>query len=210
MTETETDAALPICFVMMPISDPSGHSAGHFQSIFRDILKPACKLAGFDAKRANDYNETSVVHADVLNALLNAPMALCDLSARNPNVLLELGLRQAFDKPVTLVNELGTERIFDVGLLCCVDYRRDRIINEVDEDRANIAAAIRDTYEASKQGIGMNSVVKFLAITNARLPDLTDAEKQPVVQILRAELQQLLPPRSYQRSEAATKSANAW
>ena len=51
-------------------------------------------------------------------------MALCDLSNRNPNVLYELGLRQAYDKPVVLVQDDKTERIFDVSGINTVSYKK--------------------------------------------------------------------------------------
>lgn len=87
------------CFVIMPISDPEGYRLGHFQSVFDDLFVPACEKAGYDATRADQVRETNLIHLDVLQRIVNSPMVLCDLSSRNPNVLFELGLRQAFDKP---------------------------------------------------------------------------------------------------------------
>ena len=58
----------------------------------------------------------------IFQAVQNCPMALCDLSNRNPNVLYELGLRQAYDKPVVLVQDDKTQRIFDVSGINTVQY----------------------------------------------------------------------------------------
>jgi hypothetical protein len=88
------------CFVVMPISDPDGYLPGHFRHVFDDIFAPACDKAGFRPIRADQVRETSLIHLDILQKLIKSPMALCDLSSRNPNVLFELGLRQAFDQPV--------------------------------------------------------------------------------------------------------------
>src|ERR1044072_1504133 len=90
----------PDCFVIMPITDPDSYVKGHFQHVFDDIFSPACEKAGYRPLRADQVRQTNLIHLDVLQKLIHSPMALCDLSSRNPNVLFELGLRQAFDKPV--------------------------------------------------------------------------------------------------------------
>ena len=69
----------------------------------------ASDTAGFKSVRADEVRQTNLIHLDVLQKLIESPMAICDLSSRNPNVLFELGLRQAFDKPVVLVQESPPE-----------------------------------------------------------------------------------------------------
>ena len=87
---TKDDAAQE-CFVIMPISDCASYSPGHFTRVYQDIIKPACQLAGFRPIRADDVVQTNLIHLDILQKLLHSPMALCDLSSLNPNVLFELG-----------------------------------------------------------------------------------------------------------------------
>jgi hypothetical protein len=185
-----SDAAPPRseCFVVMPISDPEGYSAGHFQRVYADIFAPACEEAGYKPVRADDIRETNLIHLDVLQRLLNSPMVLVDLSSRNPNVLFELGLRQAFDKPVVLVQEAGTPKIFDIAPLRFTEYRKARIYNEVLEDQREIAAAIKATRDTT----GINSMVRILSLTQpASLPEVQDANRDPVLQLIRAELSEL-------------------
>lgn len=178
----------PTCFVIMPVSDPPEYAEGHFERVFRDLFEPACSEAGYKAIRANDVRETNLIHSDILEKLLDSPMALCDLSSRNPNVLFELGLRQAFDKPVTLVREVGTLDIFDIALLRYQEYRSERIYHEVLEDQQNIAGAIRATKQAFESGQGLNSIVKLLALTRAALPDVQEVDRDPLLQLVRAEM----------------------
>jgi len=179
----------PECFVMMPISDPSDYSKGHFERVYKDILSPACGSAGFRATRADEVQQTNLIQLDMLQRILTAPMALCDLSTRNPNVLFELGLRQAFDKPVVLVREVGTPPIFDIAQLRYTEYRPTRLYHEVMEDQIKISNALISTKEASGKGEGVNSIVRLLALTQpASLPDVKEADRDPVLQILRAEL----------------------
>ena len=197
MSETE-DAqpnaadSLPECFVVMPVTDPEQYDPGHFRRVFEDIFVPACAAAGYRAVRADDVRETNLIHLDILRRLLDTPMVLCDLSSRNPNVLFELGLRQAFDKPVVLVQEVGTPKIFDIAPLRLTEYRRGRIYHEVIEDQQRIADAVRATEQAHKRNIGVNSIVKILSLTTpASIPEVKGATRDPALEIIRAELAEL-------------------
>ena len=43
---------------------------------------------------------SDVIHATIVNGLLDADLVVADLTEHNPNVLFELGIRMAEDKPV--------------------------------------------------------------------------------------------------------------
>jgi hypothetical protein len=185
----EAAPAKPECFVVMPISDQPGYDAGHFTRVYEDILKPACDMAGYKPVRADDVREANLIHVDIVKRILDSPMVLCDLSARNPNVMFELGIRQAFDKPVVLVQEVGMQHIFDVGLIRTEHYRRQRIYHEVLEDQKRIA----DVLRATASGNGVNSVVRLLGLKEAAtIPNYEDLTKNnPALQLVLSQLAQL-------------------
>jgi hypothetical protein len=183
----------PMCFVIMPVSEPEGYVKGHFRHVYDDILAPACNQAGFSAIRADLVKQSNLIHLDILQKLLDAPMAVCDLSSRNPNVMFELALRQAFDKPVALVQEVGTPPVFDISPFRYSEYRKERTYHEVLEDQSNIATAVKDTFDAYKTGKGVNSIVKLLALsTHAAIPEINAPEASAnIQQLILAELSQL-------------------
>jgi hypothetical protein len=111
------------CFVLMPISDPKGYDGGHFQRVYQDLLRPACQAAKFEARRADEVTASNLIQLDILHRLLRSPMALCDLSSLNPNVMFELGIRQAFDMPVVLIKDDDTPNVFDIAPLRTITYR---------------------------------------------------------------------------------------
>ena len=180
------------CFVIMPISDPEGYIPGHFWRVFEDIFVPACAKAGYEAVRADQSKAANLIQLEILQQLISADIVLCDLSSRNPNVLFELGLRQAFDRPVVLVQEVGTQPIFDIALLRYAEYRRARLYHEVIEDQLRIANAITETVKAYEEGEGVNSLVKILSLTKpATLVEVQESDADPALQIVRAELSEL-------------------
>lgn len=153
------------CFVIMPISDPKEYESGHFGCVYEDIFSPAIEAAGFTPKRADDDKSSSMIQVSIIKDIIESPMAICDLSTRNPNVLFELGIRQAFDLPVVLVQEVDTPRIFDISTINTIDYRKTLRYREVLEDREKIKSAIIETKDNTK---GVNSIIRLLGIESAK------------------------------------------
>ena len=162
------------CFVIMPFSDPDGYSSGHFLRVYNYILKPAIENAGYEADRVDLKKSTNLIQETIIKELINAPMVLCDLSSRNPNVLFELGIRQAFDKPVVLVKDNITDRIFDISGLTTTDYRSGCIVDEVAEDVKNISQAIIDT----KNDNHFNSLINLIKVDAATIESNATAKEQ--------------------------------
>lgn len=172
------------CFVIMPISDHDGYEKGHFRRVYEDIIIPACEKSEFKAVRADEVEQTDIIHISILKKLIEAPMAICDLSTRNPNVLFELGLRQAFDKPVVLIQEKGTERIFDVSILRAYDYCKELRYNEVLKDQDSIAKMLKGTEKGFVTGEGFNSVIKLLGLARAaQVQTIDDPNEQLKMQL---------------------------
>lgn len=184
--------AHPECFVIMPIADPDGYEKGHFSKVYEDIFKPACISAGFAPLRADEVKQTNLIHLDILQKLIDSPMAICDLSSRNPNVLFELGLRQAFDKPTVLVQEIGTPRIFDIAPLRYTEYRKELRYREVLEDQKFISQALSATLQATDSGDGINSIVRILSLSKpATLKESVGSESSGLLQLVRAEMSEM-------------------
>lgn len=152
------------CFVMMPISDQGDYPEGHFDKIYEQIFKPAIEKAGYEPYRVDENKLCDSIIGKIFSALQESPMALCDLSNRNPNVLYELGIRQAYDKPVVLVQDEKTERIFDVSGISTVQYSSKRLYEDVLENRRDITEAILST----KKGM-QNSIIKVVNVKNAEI-----------------------------------------
>ena len=192
MSKESTKTETPKCFVIMPIADPEGYDKGHFKKVYEDILKVSCEKSGFQAIRADEVQQTNLIHLDILQKLISAPMAICDLSNRNPNVLFELGLRQAFDKPTVLIQEVGTPKIFDIAPLRYTEYRRELKYRDVLEDQDSIAEAIKATKIATDKGDGINSIISLLSLSSpASLKDVTDNDSAKMLQIVMSEINEL-------------------
>lgn len=159
------------CFVIMPISDQGDYPQGHFTKVYEQIIKPAVEDAGYSPYRVDENKISDTIINKIFDAIQECPMAICDLSNRNPNVLYELGLRQAYDKPVVLIQDDKTEKIFDVSGISTVYYKSERLYENVLNARAEIKEAILSTKDGK-----MNTLVR---IVKANTPDLSNIELSP-------------------------------
>ena len=112
-----------LCFIAMPFTErEEAHASGFFDEVLESLIVPAATAAGFTVRSANRQG-SDVIQSTIINDLLDADLVVADLTEHNPNVLFELGMRMAVDKPVALVRAKGTGRIFDVdNVLRVFDY----------------------------------------------------------------------------------------
>jgi hypothetical protein len=199
------------CFIIMPISDTDGYPQGHFKHVYDNIVVPSCAKAGFQAIRADDVKATNLIHLDILKKLIEAPIAICDLSSRNPNVLFELGIRQAFDKPVVLIQEAGTPKIFDIAPLRYLEYSKEMKYHDVLKSQNELKDAIEATVAADADAGNVNSIVKLLALNNtAKIPDLTGNKEGLALGVVQAEIQEmrrLMEMSLYERSRSSRRGS---
>lgn len=177
------------CFVVMPITVP-GHlldryagRADHFVKIFDALIEPAVSEAGL-TPIGPSRTGTENIHAAIINDLQGADLVLADLSALNPNVFLELGIRSALDKPVCLVWDGLDDLPFDSGTLNSHKYDPTPMY-ELNSEIAKMSSFIASTMHKSD---GRNELWKFFGSASAILPV---AELDPADASLHAKIDRL-------------------
>lgn len=133
------------CFIIMPISDRPGYPPGHFNSVYRNIIKPAVEATGYIPERADENRASNIIHVEIIKKIIQSPMALCDISSLNANVMFELGIRQAFQLPVVIIKDDATTDPFDTSPLRRQSYNSNLLYDNVIADRSNLARAIEET-----------------------------------------------------------------
>lgn len=162
LAEPEIETGLH-CFIIMPFRerDPI-HSEGFFDEVLRSLIAPAGRKAGFTVTTANRQG-TEVIQSTIVNDLLNADLVVADLTEHNPNVLFELGMRMANDKPVALIRAKGTGEIFDVdNMLRVFDYDPNLWSSTVERDLPKLTDHIKATWENRES---LNTYMKLLRRT---------------------------------------------
>src|ERR1044072_8988968 len=139
------ELTMKTCFVIMPFSDPPGYESGHFLRVFNALIAPACERAGLTPIRADSVASSSVIMLDVIRNVVSADVVLCDLSSSNPNVVYELGIRHAAQKPPVVITDERTKDIFDLTAIRVSRYSSKAIDDLQNPDVERIRRAILDT-----------------------------------------------------------------
>ena len=163
-TPTEGEDTGQVCFVIMPFTErQDDHPPGFFDEVLNRIFIPAAIAAGFEVKTALRKG-SDVIQSTIVNDLLSADLVLADLTEHNPNVLFELGMRMAEDKPVVLVRAKGTGAIFDVdNMLRVAEYDPTVWPSSVEKDVPTLTEHIKAGWDSRGDG---NSYLGILRRTS--------------------------------------------
>ena len=161
----------PKVFVIMPfIERTAERSKGFFSEVLKSLITPAAVNAGFSVETANQQG-SDVIQSTIVNELLEADLVIADLTDHNPNVLFELGLRMATEKPVALIKASGTGRVFDVdNMLRVVEYQPQLWISTVGTDLAVLEKHFKAAWDNRSK---IQSYMKILRRPPSALQEVT-------------------------------------
>ena len=114
----------PICGIVMPISAIDGCSEKHWEEV-KGILTDAIESAGYEANLVSNADDVGIIQKRIVQNLYDNDIVVCDVSCKNANVMFELGLRLAFDKPTIIVSDTDTNYSFDTSVIEHLMYPRD-------------------------------------------------------------------------------------
>jgi len=116
----------PFCFVIMPFAtkiDPVTGLLVDFDRIYETAIAPGARDVGLRPIRADQERTGGLIHKPMFQRLLRCEFAIADLTAANPNVLYELGVRHACRPRSTLTLFAGSSALpFDVKPLRSMPY----------------------------------------------------------------------------------------
>jgi hypothetical protein len=151
-------------FVIMPFTEKSPeYPSGFYSEVLRNLITPAAVEAGFKVETAQREG-SDIIQSTIVRDLLAADLVIADLSDHNPNVLFELGLRMAFEKPTALIRARGTKPIFDVdNMLRVYDYSPNLWRSTLEQDVPKLTAHIRGTWEKRDTAVTYMQLLKGAA-----------------------------------------------
>lgn len=137
-----------ICGIVMPISQIDGCDEGHWSDVY-EILKEAISLAGFEGNLVSYADDVGIIQKRIIQNLYDNPIIVCDVSGKNPNVMFELGMRLAFDKPTIIVKDDKTAYSFDTSLIEHLEYPRDLRFSKIIEFKEKLIHKIKTISQKS-------------------------------------------------------------
>lgn len=204
----------PTCGLVMPISAVDGYTEQHWLEVKR-IISEAVEPKGFCLKLVSDADESGIIQKRIVQNLYENEVVICDVSSKNPNVMFELGLRLAFDKPTIVIKDDTTNYSFDTSPIEHIGYPRDLRYSSIIQFKDRLSSKVDATYQAFKTDPEYSTFLKSFG--EYRVPKLekrdvskdayiieTLEELSHQVRMLRRDSRSLLPARM--RSSVETSS----
>ena len=144
-----TDTSKKItCGLIMPIAGIDGCSAEHWEEV-RTIIREALPSSEYQVDLVSDSNEVGIIQNRIVNNIYKSDIVVCDVSGKNPNVMFELGMRLAFDKPTIIIKDENTNYSFDTANIEHINYPRDLHYQSIIEFKNILRRKVKATYDAS-------------------------------------------------------------
>ncbi len=175
-----TDEKKSDCGIVMPISAADGCTEQHWLDV-RSILFETVESAGFNPFLVSDADDVGIIQKRIIQNLYQNPIVICDVSGKNPNVMFELGMRLAFDKPTIIVKDDITAYSFDTAPIEHLTYPRDLRFNTIIKFRDELKNKIIATYESSNRNPNYTTFLKNFGTFTVPILETTEVSKEDYI-----------------------------
>jgi hypothetical protein len=160
----------------MPISEIEGLPVEHWRDVKEILIEAISAIPdfSFDVSLVSDANEIGVIHKRIVQNLYTSDLVIVDVSAKNPNVMFELGLRLAFDKPTIIVKDDHTNYSFDTSVIEHLTYPRDLRFQKIVEFKNDLAKKALATLNAAENNPDYSTFLKNLG--DFTVPKISERE----------------------------------
>jgi len=136
------------CLIVMPSGGLSAYPSGHFKRVYDYIVAPASTLAGYWPARLDDPGEKPT---DILKNVIECEVAICDLSATNPEALYIIAVRHALNLPVVLIKDLKSAAPVSSDEWSLVEYDESLRIDTVQQANEALSEAVKKSIEKKEE-----------------------------------------------------------
>jgi hypothetical protein len=168
MTKTETKKETVKCGLVMPISAIDGCGPDHWLEVKSIVSDSLVNFEKYDIQvnLVSDSNDSGVIHKRIVQNLYDSDIVICDVSCKNPNVMFELGMRLAFDKPAIIIKDDVTGYTFDAGVIEHLTYPRDLRFSKILNFKESLKTKVAHVLSQSAVGSNKNSFLKNFGTFN--------------------------------------------
>lgn len=174
------------CGLIMPISSIDGCTAEHWAEV-KSIITDAVSMTpefSFSVNLVSDQEDVGVIQKRIVQNIYDSDVVICDVSCKNPNVMFELGMRLAFDKPTLIIKDDGTDYSFDTGVIEHLNYPRDLRFAKIVAFKQNLANKISATYRASLNDASQSFLSSFGTFKVAKLDQAEGSAEQVLIEMV--------------------------
>jgi hypothetical protein len=168
------------CFVITPIGGDGTAIRREADGIVDEVLIPVLEgYLGFKVSVAHRIESTGSISQQVIRDVMEADLAICNLTTLNPNVMYELALRHAVRLPVVTIASDSTKLPFDIAEDRVIFYQNDIMGANILKDklRPMVEACMKDDEPDNPvyRAITASKVIKEVHTTGGSEAAIFDA-----------------------------------
>lgn len=170
------------CGYIMPIAEVDGYESGHWVEV-KNILNQVLLNIGFKENNVSIVSEdedVGTIHKRIVNNIYHSDIVICDLSSRNPNVMFELGMRIAFDKPLIIIKDDCTDYCFDSGTIEHINYPKSLRFSKIEEFKIMLSRKIIGTIKKARENPDESPILKSFGsfdVSKKDIPEMSAYEE---------------------------------
>ena len=100
---------------------------------------------------------------------------------KNPNVMFELGMRLAFDKPTVIVKDNKTDYSFDTSPIEHLSYPRDLRYRTIEDFKNKLAKKVKSTLEKSAHDPSYTPFLKHFGKFTVQKLETTEGTRDDII-----------------------------
>lgn len=137
------------CFIITPISANESTIRKKAEGLIDSIIRPVLENNAIEIIVPHQMANPGSITNQVIIAIMESELVICNLTGLNPNVMYELAVRHAVKLPIVLMAEEGTILPFDINNERVIFYKDE--LHEVELLKQRLDAFIKASIgKASK------------------------------------------------------------
>ncbi|MBP1044394.1 hypothetical protein I6N95_25630 [Vagococcus sp. BWB3-3] len=182
------------CGLIMPLAPMPGYSINQFNDVQSILLNTIRSIDAFNFNPrmvSESKGEVDIIHNNIVNNIYDDPIVVVDISGRNGNVMLELGLRLAFDKPLVIIKDDKTDYMFDISMIEHISYPSDLRHTEIVKFQQILKEKIVNTYKKSIEDINYSPFLNNFKRIKVKSIDDIDISESETLQLILGKLDEI-------------------
>lgn len=195
------------CGIVMPIADNPDYSLGHWLEVKEIIEEAFVNDVDIELFLVSDDPSVGLIHERIVTNLYENDIVICDVSSKNPNVMFELGMRLAFDKPVVIIKDERTNYSFDIGGIEHLTYPSVLDYHSIVKFKKLLREKVLATIEKSKKDTNYSPFLKSFsrAISAGKIIESKLSEGEAIIEEVKNLRRDVLNLRNSIRNEDQDK-----
>jgi hypothetical protein len=172
------------------------------------IIQESVGDAGFRPNLVSNADDVGEIQKRIIQNLYENPILVCDVSGRNANVMFELGMRLAFDKPTIIIKDDKTPFSFDTSPIEHLTYPRDLRFSQIVDFKIFLSEKIKLTYEKSQADEGYTPFLKNFGTFKVSSLDQKEVSGSEILMEELRDIRRLISQREYKIDRSYRRSSS--